>query len=224
MKQFLFFLTLVIAESSSSSFGLISTNWGEREVPSPPVWPADFSAWTNVTMTGRPTDTGTIWYNWGMRAQLSVHSALFPYAAAGVGLWLNKTYFFISDNYQSCCVDQSQAGLSVPTPDWPSNFTFSKVVAMYGVDCFEWNNSALADSVYYESVAERLPVLWRASYGAQPTYQVFRNVRPGAAADPGLFARLLTRNEFVYKFRCGDWMLLYVFILYAQISNKQIIS
>ena len=35
---------------------------------------------------------------------------------------------------------------------------------------------------------------------------------------------LLTRNEFVYKFRCGDWMLLYVFITLYTDSNKQISS
>jgi hypothetical protein len=46
------------------------------------------------------------------------HSALLPYGVPGVGLWLNTTYYFISNNYQDCCVDNTVAGLTPPTQVW----------------------------------------------------------------------------------------------------------
>jgi hypothetical protein len=42
-------------------------------------------------------------------------SALLPYGVPGVGLWVNTTYYFISNNYQDCCVDSNVANLTLPT-------------------------------------------------------------------------------------------------------------
>jgi hypothetical protein len=56
---------------------------------------------------------------------------------------------------------------------WLQSLTYTGRATAYGVECFAWENPSLADTVYLESVQDRLPVMWQASYHpGSPTYQV----------------------------------------------------
>jgi len=151
----------------SITFGLLTIAISAAQ-PTPPTWPQAFridfivglnrTAWPNAPNRISP---GTLYYDWGQRAQLIAHQAYsyecqhFYNITAGCSLLFSPNGLFAKfPAWGTCCLDLPGVG-SVP-PDWvvTNNYTFQGTEMILGALCRKWSSpDPTVPHNYWDTVA-----------------------------------------------------------------------